>query len=97
MQKNQKITHLTISTYKTDNKMKEILKAKRKTMQISRVFIIILLLNEITYDFFSLCRANAFLTISWSTKKPLVHSDKGMVHLVVVEPDLYLYTLAALF
>jgi hypothetical protein len=42
--------------------MKEILKAKRKTMQISRVFIIILLLNEITYDFFSLCRVNAFLS-----------------------------------
>ena len=36
-------------------------------------------------------------TIFWSAKKPLVHADKGMVHLVVVEPDLYLYTLPALF
>jgi hypothetical protein len=35
-------------------------------------------------------------TIFWSAKKPLVHADKGMVHLVVVEPDLYLYTLQAL-
>jgi hypothetical protein len=34
--------------------MTEILKATMKTMQISRIFIIILLLNEITYDFFSL-------------------------------------------
>jgi hypothetical protein len=35
-------------------------------------------------------------TIFWSAKKPLVHADKGVVHLVVVEPDLYLYTLQAL-
>ena len=28
-------------------------------------------------------------TIFWSAKKPLVHADKGMVHLVVVEPDLF--------
>ena len=28
----------------------------------NRVFIIILLLNEITYDFFSLCRVNTFLS-----------------------------------
>jgi hypothetical protein len=35
-------------------------------------------------------------TIFWSAKKPLVHADKGMVHLVVVEPDLYVYTLQAL-
>jgi hypothetical protein len=35
-------------------------------------------------------------TIFWSAKKLLVHADKGMVHLVVVEPDLYLYTLQAL-
>jgi hypothetical protein len=34
-------------------------------------------------------------TIFWSAKKPLVHADEGMVHLVVVEPDLYLYTLQA--
>ena len=33
--------------------MTEILKATMKTMQISRFYIIILLLNEITYDFFS--------------------------------------------
>ena len=33
--------------------MTEILKATMKTMQISRVLIIILLLNEMTYDFFS--------------------------------------------
>ena len=36
-------------------------------------------------------------TIFWSAKKPLVHADKGMVHLVVVEPDLYLYNLPVLF
>ncbi len=42
--------------------MTEILKATRKTMQISGVFIIVLLVNEITHDFFSLCRVNAFLS-----------------------------------
>jgi hypothetical protein len=42
--------------------MTEILKATRKTMQIIRVFMIILLLNEITYDFFSLSCVNAFLS-----------------------------------
>jgi len=47
--------------FRDREKMTEILKATRKMMQISRVFIIILLLNEITYDFFSLCRVNAFL------------------------------------
>ena len=46
--------------FRDREKMTEILKATRKTMQISRVFIIILLLNEITYDFFSLCRIMHF-------------------------------------
>ena len=52
--------------------MTEILKATRKRMQISRVFIIILLLNEITYDLFSLCRANAFLS-SFGCHSSLIH------------------------
>jgi hypothetical protein len=50
--------------------MTEILKATRKTMQISRVFIIILLLNEIA--FFSLCRVNAFLS-SVGCQSSLIH------------------------
>ena len=52
--------------------MTEILKATRKTMQISRVFIIILLLNEITYDFFSLCHFNAFLS-SFGCQSSIIH------------------------
>ena len=52
--------------------MTEILKATRKRMQISKVFIIILLLNEITYDFFSLCRANAFLS-SVGCQSSIIH------------------------
>ena len=52
--------------------MTEILKATMKTMQISRVFIIILLLSEITYDFFSLFRVNAFLS-SVGCQSSLIH------------------------
>jgi hypothetical protein len=52
--------------------MTEILKATRKMMQISRVFIIILILNEITCDFFSLCRANAFPS-SFGCQSSLIH------------------------
>ena len=43
-----------------------------ETMQISRVFIITLPFNEITYDFFSLCRANAFLS-SVGCQSSLIH------------------------
>ena len=52
--------------------MTEILKATRKTMQISRVFIIILLLNEITYDFFSLCYVNSFIS-SVGCQSSIIH------------------------
>ena len=58
--------------FRDREKMTEILKATMKTMQISRVFIIILLLNEITYDFFSLCRVNAFLS-SVGCQSSLIH------------------------
>ena len=52
--------------------MTEIKRAMRKTMQISRVFIIILLLNAITYDFFSLCHVNAFLS-SVGCQSSIIH------------------------
>jgi hypothetical protein len=58
--------------FRDREKMTEILKATRKTMQISRVFIIILLLNEITYDFFSLCHVNAFLS-SVGCQSSIIH------------------------
>ena len=58
--------------FRDREKMTEILKATMKTMQISRIFIIILLLNEITYDFFSLCRINAFLS-SVGCQSSLIH------------------------
>ena len=52
--------------------MTEIKRAMRKTMQISRVFIIILLLNEITYDFFSLCHVNACIS-SVGCQSSIIH------------------------
>jgi hypothetical protein len=58
--------------FRDREKMTEILKATRKMMQISRVFIIILILNEITCDFFSLCRANAFPS-SFGCQSSLIH------------------------
>ena len=53
---------ICMNPFRDLEKMTEILKATRKTMQISGVFIMILLLNEVTYDFFSLCRVNEFLS-----------------------------------
>ena len=73
--KNGRVVTIAISVwiiFQDREKMTEILKATRKTMQISRVFIIILLLNEITYDFFSLCHVNAFLS-SVGCQSSIIH------------------------
>jgi hypothetical protein len=54
--------------FREREKMTEILKAAKKTMQISRVFIYILFLNEITYDFCSWCRhVQLFSSVEAST------------------------------
>ena len=58
--------------FRDREKMTEIMKATRKTMQISRIVIIILFLNEITYVFFSLCRVNVFLS-SVGCQSSLIH------------------------
>ena len=53
--------------FREREKMTEILKVAKKTMQISRVFIFILFLNEITYDFCSWCHVQLFSSVEAST------------------------------